>query len=69
TQYRSAVFFADEEQRRVAEKLIAELKAKGYGVTTTVEKAGTFWPAEDYHQDYYQKTGHQPYCHIYTKRF
>lgn len=69
TQYRSAVFFADEEQRRVAEKLIAELKAKGYGVATTVEKAGTFWPAEDYHQDYYQKTGHQPYCHIYTKRF
>ncbi len=69
TQYRSAVFYADEEQRKAAEKLIAELKAKGYRVATSVEKAGTFWAAEDYHQDYYQKTGHQPYCHVYTKRF
>lgn len=69
TQYRSAVFYADEEQRKEAEKLIAELKAKGYRVATTVEKAGTFWAAEDYHQDYYEKTGHQPYCHVYTKRF
>ena len=69
TQYRSAVFSADEEQRQVAARLIAELKAKGYLVATTVEKAGTFWPAEDYHQDYYKKTGHQPYCHVYTKRF
>lgn len=69
TQYRSAVFYADEEQRKSAEKLIAELKAKGYRVATSVEKAGTFWAAEDYHQDYYEKTGHQPYCHVYTKRF
>lgn len=69
TQYRSAVFYADEEQRQVAEKLIGELKEKGYRVATTVEKNDTFWAAEDYHQDYYDKTGHQPYCHIYTKRF
>ncbi|MBM3162380.1 MAG: bifunctional methionine sulfoxide reductase B/A protein [Chlorobi bacterium] len=69
TQYRSAVFYADEEQRKIAEKLIAELKTKGYRVATSVEKAGTFWEAEDYHQDYYDRTGHQPYCHVYTKRF
>lgn len=69
TQYRSAVFYADEEQKRVAEKLIAELKTKGYNVVTTVEKAGTFWEAEGYHQDYYEKNGHQPYCHVYQKRF
>jgi peptide methionine sulfoxide reductase msrA/msrB len=69
TQYRSAVFYTDEAQKKVAEKLISELKAKGYKVVTTVEKAGTFWPAEEYHQDYYEKNGHQPYCHIYQKRF
>ncbi len=69
TQYRSAVFYTDDGQKKVAEKLIAELKAKGYKVVTTVEKAETFWPAEEYHQDYYERNGHQPYCHIYQKRF
>ena len=69
TQYRSALFYLDDEQKRVAEKLISELKAKGYRVATSVEKAGTFWEAEGYHQDYYEKNGHQPYCHIYQKRF
>jgi peptide methionine sulfoxide reductase msrA/msrB len=69
SQYRSAVFVLDDGQRAIAEKLIGELKAKGYRVATTVEKAGTFWPAEDYHQDYYTKTGKAPYCHVYTKRF
>ncbi len=69
TQYRSAVFYTSEEQRKVAEKLIALLKTKGFNVVTSVEKARTFWEAEAYHQDYYQKNGHQPYCHIYQKRF
>ena len=53
----------------VAEKLIALLTTKGFNVVTSVEKARTFWNSEDYHQDYYQKNGHQPYCHIYQKRF
>ncbi len=69
TQYRSAVFYTDDDQKKVAEKLIGELKTKGYKVVTTVEKAGTFWPAEEYHQDYYERNGHEPYCHIYQKRF
>ncbi len=69
TQYRSAVFYTNEEQKKSAEKLIAVLKTKGFNVVTSVEKAATFWDAEAYHQDYYQKNGHQPYCHIYQKRF
>lgn len=69
TQYRSAVFYNDEAQKAVAEKLVAELREKGYSVATEVRKAGRFWEAEEYHQDYYDKNGHQPYCHIYTKRF
>ena len=69
TQYRSAVFYTNDEQKKVVEKLIALLKTKGFNIVTSVEKAGTFWEAESYHQDYYQKNGHQPYCHIYQKRF
>ena len=68
-QYKSVVFYADEEQKRITEKLINILKDKGYKVATELEKANTFWEAEDYHQDYYKKSGKQPYCHIYTKRF
>ena len=68
-QYRSAVFYADEGQRRTAQKLIGLLKQNGLRVATEVVPATTFWPAEDYHQDYYQKTGRQPYCHVRTKRF
>lgn len=68
-QYRSVVFYADEEQKATAESLIETLESKGYRVATELEPAGEFWEAEDYHQDYYQKKGSQPYCHIYTKRF
>lgn len=68
-QYRSAVFYLNEEQRKIAEKLVRILEGKGLKVATTVEKAGKFWPAELYHQDYYQKNGGVPYCHRYVKRF
>ena len=68
-QYRSAVFYADEDQKATTEKLIGILESKGYKVATQVTKAGPFWPAENYHQDYYEKNGHQPYCHGYVKRF
>jgi peptide methionine sulfoxide reductase msrA/msrB len=69
TQYRSAVFYRDDAQKQTAEKLIGILKANGLDVVTEVKKAGSFWPAEDYHQDYYDRNGKEPYCHIYTKRF
>jgi peptide methionine sulfoxide reductase msrA/msrB len=68
-QYRSAIFYVDDTQKLIAEKLIGLLKAKGYDVQTQIVKAGPFWIAENYHQDYYDKTGKQPYCHFYTKRF
>ncbi len=68
-QYRSVVFYASEAQRETAEKLVLQLKAKGYRVVTQIEPAGTFWPAEAYHQDYYENKGTTPYCHAYTKRF
>jgi peptide methionine sulfoxide reductase msrA/msrB len=68
-QYRSAIFYTDDNQKQIAEKLITILKDKGYKVATEVTKADTFWQAEDYHQDYYQHNGKQPYCHVYQNRF
>lgn len=68
-QYRSAVFYVDDEQKQITEKLIGILKDKGYDVVTQVAMADHFWPAEEYHQDYYKNNGHQPYCHAYHKRF
>jgi peptide methionine sulfoxide reductase msrA/msrB len=68
-QYLSEVFYVDESQKATTEKLIGILKGKGYKVATKVRPAVTFWPAEEYHQEYYEKTGGTPYCHGYTKRF
>ncbi len=68
-QYRSEIFFVDNEQREIAERLIGELRTKGYPVATKVTQAGMFWPAEDDHQDYYKKNGQLPYCHFYSPRF
>lgn len=68
-QYQSVIFYLNEDQKKIAEKLIKILEDKGLDVATKLFKAGKFWPAEEYHQDYYDKTGHQPYCHKYTKRF
>lgn len=68
-QYRSAVFYLTEAQKKVAERLIGKLNDKGYKVATELVPASPFYPAEAYHQDYYEKTGKEPYCHFYTKRF
>ncbi len=68
-QYRSAIFYTTDTQKAIANRLIAYLKAKGVAVVTTVQPFSVFWPAEDYHQDYYDKSGGLPYCHIYTPRF
>lgn len=68
-QYRSEIFYYNEEQRDIAVKLIEQLKEKGYAVVTKLTPVTTFYIAEDYHQDYYEIKGTQPDCHIYTKRF
>jgi len=68
-QYRSAIFYLNDEQKATAEKLIRILRDKGYDVVTRVLPAGILWPAEDHHQQYYDKKGSTPYCHVYTKRF
>jgi peptide methionine sulfoxide reductase msrA/msrB len=64
TQYRSGIYYLNEQQKETAEKLIAGLRQKGYDVKTEIESAQTFWPAEQYHQRYYEKNGKTPYCHI-----
>ncbi|MEA4867542.1 MAG: bifunctional methionine sulfoxide reductase B/A protein [Bacteroidia bacterium] len=69
TQYRSGIFFKDQEQRKIAEELKETLKLKGYNVVTQITPASDFYPAESYHQDYYLRKGTQPYCHSYVKRF
>jgi peptide-methionine (S)-S-oxide reductase len=65
TQYRSAIFFHDEEQRRIAEEVIRRLDAAGVfpgRIVTEVVPATIFYPAEDYHQDYFANNPFQPYC-------
>ena len=65
TQYRSGVFYHDDEQKRIAEEVIKRLDASGKypaRIVTEVTKATTFYPAEDYHQDYFANNPRQPYC-------
>lgn len=65
TQYRSAVFYADEAQRAAAEAVIAEFTSKGVyaePIVTEVSPLSEFFPAEDYHQDYFARNPEQPYC-------
>ncbi len=68
-QYRSAIFYLTEKQKEVAEKLANELRKKGLNVMTEILPASVFYPAEEYHQGYYDKTGKAPYCHFRVKRF
>lgn len=68
-QYRSEIFYLNDDQKKTAEKDIALLKSKGYKVVTQITAASDFYDAEKYHQDYYFNNGKTPYCHGYTKRF
>jgi peptide-methionine (S)-S-oxide reductase len=66
-QYRSAIFYHDEEQRRVAEGVISEFEAKGVWddpIVTEVTPFDAFYVAEDYHQGYYRNNEYQPYCQV-----
>jgi peptide methionine sulfoxide reductase msrA/msrB len=68
-QYRSEIFYMNDDQKQIAEKCLNILKSKGYKIATHVTQASEFYPAEAYHQDYYFNNGKVPYCHAYTKRF
>lgn len=68
-QYRSEIFYLNDDQKAIADQCIQILKSKGLRVVTAVTKATEFYPAEAYHQDYYFKNGKTPYCHSYVKRF
>jgi methionine-S-sulfoxide reductase len=69
SQYLSAVFVCNEEEKKTVEELISILETNGLHVATKILEKQEFYVAEDYHQYYYQKTGKIPYCHSYTKRF
>lgn len=65
SQYRSAIFWHTAEQKAAAEAMVARLTAEGaYAdpIATEITAATTFWPAEDYHQDYFAKHPNQGYC-------
>jgi peptide-methionine (S)-S-oxide reductase len=66
TQYRSAIFYETEAQREIAEKSKAAAQAKfPEPIVTEIAKAGVFYPAENYHQDYYRlNKGRNSYCQI-----
>ncbi len=65
TQYRSAIFYHSPDQKSVAEEVIAELDGEGvFGdpIVTEVAALEAFYPAEDYHNEYYRRNSSQPYC-------
>lgn len=68
-QYRSEIFYTNPMQKIIAEELIGDLEQKGYKIATKVTEASVFWEAEDYHQDYYERKGTEPYCHAHISRF
>jgi methionine-S-sulfoxide reductase len=63
-QYRSEIFVVDDNQEKIASSIVEKLSVEGYKVATKISRAGRFWQAEDYHQDYYDKNGSTPYCHF-----
>ena len=66
-QYRSTILYADDAQKKEAETFITELNASspdGKPIATEVALLGKFYPAEEYHQDYYKKNPNQGYCQV-----
>lgn len=67
TQYRSAIFYTTSEQKEKAQKFIADINASnkmGVPIVTDVEPLTDFFEAEDYHKNYFEKNGGNPYCEI-----
>ncbi len=69
SQYLSAVFVNNKEDRSIVNKLIKILENKGFKIATQVLDKTPFYSAEEYHQDYYDRKGGVPYCHRRVKRF
>lgn len=69
TQYRSGIFYMNDYQKNIGNKLLNILSDKGLKIATELTLASEFYDAENYHQDYYINNGNRPYCHGYTKRF
>lgn len=70
TQYRSAIFTHDDDQRDLAESFVAELEAEGVyddPIVTEIEPLGEFYEAEAYHQDYYEKNPGDAYCQFHAQ--
>jgi peptide-methionine (S)-S-oxide reductase len=67
TQYRSAIFYHSDEQKRVAEEVIAEIASSGIWknpIVTEVTPVPEFYSAEDYHQEYFARNPNQGYCQV-----
>jgi peptide-methionine (S)-S-oxide reductase len=67
TQYRSIILYHDDRQKDIAEAVIDRLTREAVfddPIVTTVEPLDTFYPAEDYHQDYFEYNANQPYCAV-----
>ncbi|HEX9611254.1 MAG TPA: peptide-methionine (S)-S-oxide reductase MsrA [Gemmatimonadales bacterium] len=65
TQYRSAIFYHDDEQRRAADDVVRKLEAEHVfddPIVTEIVPLTTFYPAEEYHREYYRRNPNQPYC-------
>lgn len=70
TQYRSAIFYYSDEQKQEAEFYKTQIDKSGAfddPIVTTLEQADVFYPAEDYHQNYFNQNGDQPYCAFVIK--
>jgi peptide-methionine (S)-S-oxide reductase len=70
TQYRSVIFYQNPEQKEIAQKYIDQLtKNKTFSspIVTTLERFVKFYPAEDYHQNYFNENGEQSYCHYVVR--
>lgn len=68
-QYRTEIFYTNNEQKVIIDSLINILKNKGFKVATKSTQASKYWIGEDYHQDYYNHNGNKPYCHSHQKIF
>ena len=64
TQYRSVIYYQDELQQQEAQQRIDELKAEGLNIVTELNPMPSFYPAEDYHQNFFARNPNQGYCNF-----